>query len=88
MVGSWNEIRLFNMCALTPNAHYLRLCEAVQVGHSLLSVSERAGVFVRTIARAHMKLECSNVAQIFILISSGAGMFFRSKGKRSTSQGQ
>ena len=50
---------------------YLRLGEAAQVGHSLLSVSERA--------RAHMKLESSNVAQIFILINSAAGMFLRSK---------
>ena len=63
---------------------YLRLCEAAQVGHSLPSVSERASgwvsgcVFVRTIARAHMKLECWNLTQIFILISSAAGHSHRS----------
>ena len=38
-------------------------------------------MFVRTIAPAPMKLECSNLAQIFILMNSGAGMFLRSKVK-------
>ena len=66
----------------------LRLGEAVQVEHSLLSVCVRVCVFVCTIPRAQMKLECSNLVQIFILMNSGAGMFLRSKGQRSRSKGQ
>ena len=66
--------------------YYLPLHEAGQVGHSLLSVC--VCVFVHTITRAQMKLECLNLEQTFTLMNSGAGMFSRSKGQRSRSQGQ
>ena len=73
---------------MTSNPNYLPLGEAAQVEHSLLSVCVQVCVFVHTIPGAQMKLECSDLVQIFILITSGAGMFLRSKGQRSRSQGQ
>ena len=48
---------------------------------AFIAICMRAGVFVCTIPRAQMKLEWSNLVQMFILMNSGADMFVRSKVK-------
>ena len=56
--------------------------------HSLPSECMYVCVFVHTITQARMKLEYSHLARVFTRMTSGAGMFFRSKGQRSRSRSQ